>query len=49
MAANLAENVGVALLIVEATTPEEIDAAFASAAAQHAHAIVDLNDPLTNS
>jgi putative ABC transport system substrate-binding protein len=44
-----ARNLGVALLIVEATTPEEIDAAFASAAAQHADAIVDLNDPLTNS
>ncbi|MBR0717817.1 ABC transporter substrate-binding protein [Bradyrhizobium liaoningense] len=44
-----ARNLGAALLIVEATTPEEIDAAFASAAAQHADAIVDLNDPLTNS
>jgi putative tryptophan/tyrosine transport system substrate-binding protein len=43
-----ARNLGVALLIVEATTPEEIDAAFASAAAQHADAIVDLNDRLTN-
>jgi putative ABC transport system substrate-binding protein len=43
-----AQKLGVALLIVEATTPEEIDAAFASAAAQHADAIVDLNDPLTN-
>ena len=44
-----ARNLGVALLIVEATTPEEIDAAFASAAAQHADAIVDGNDPLMNS
>ena len=35
------------LLIVEATTPEEIDAAFASAAAQHADAIVDVGDALT--
>ena len=30
--ARIARNLGVALLIVEATTPEEIDAAFASAA-----------------
>jgi putative ABC transport system substrate-binding protein len=44
-----ARNLGISLLIVEATTPEEIDAAFASAAAQHADAIVDVNDPLTNS
>jgi putative tryptophan/tyrosine transport system substrate-binding protein len=44
-----ARNLGVVVLIVEATRPEEIDAAFASAAAQHADAIVDLNDPLTNS
>jgi putative tryptophan/tyrosine transport system substrate-binding protein len=35
------------LTIVEATTAEEIDLAFASAAAQHADAIVDLGDPLT--
>src|SRR5262249_50762106 len=34
--ARIARNLGVALLIVEATTPEEIDAAFISAAAQHA-------------
>ena len=40
---------GVALSIVEATTAEELNVAFASAAAQHADAIVDGNDPLTNS
>ena len=45
--ARTARNLGVALLIVEATTPEEIDAAFASAAAQHADAIVDVGDTLT--
>jgi putative ABC transport system substrate-binding protein len=38
---------GVALTIVEATTAEELDVAFASAAAQHADAIIDLGDPLT--
>jgi putative tryptophan/tyrosine transport system substrate-binding protein len=38
---------GVALSIVEATTAEELDVAFASAAAQHADAIVDLGDALT--
>ena len=42
-----ARRLGVTLLIVEATTPEEIDAAFASAAAQHADAIVDVGDTLT--
>ena len=36
-----------ALPIVEATTAEELDIAFASAAAQHADGIVDLGDPLT--
>ena len=36
-----------ALLTVEATTAEELDAAFASAAAQHADAILDLGDGLT--
>ena len=45
--ADAARKLGVALLIVEATTPEEIDAAFASAAAQHADAIVDVGDTLT--
>jgi putative tryptophan/tyrosine transport system substrate-binding protein len=38
---------GVALSIVEATTAEELNVAFASAAAQHADAIVDLGDALT--
>jgi putative ABC transport system substrate-binding protein len=42
-----ARRLGVTLLIVEATTPEEIDAAVASAAAQHADAIVDVGDILT--
>jgi len=37
----------VALLTVEATTAEELDVAFASAAAQHADAILDLGDALT--
>jgi putative ABC transport system substrate-binding protein len=40
-------SLGVALLIVEATTPEELDTAFASAVAQHADAIVIFGDPLT--
>jgi putative tryptophan/tyrosine transport system substrate-binding protein len=38
---------GVALSIVEATTAEELDVAFASAAAQHADAVMDLGDTLT--
>jgi putative tryptophan/tyrosine transport system substrate-binding protein len=38
---------GVALPIVEATTAEELDIAFASAAAQHADAIIPFGDPLT--
>jgi putative ABC transport system substrate-binding protein len=37
----------VALLTVEATTAEELDIAFASAAAHHADAIMDLGDALT--
>jgi len=45
--ASTARKLGVALLIVEATTPEELDAAFASAAAQRADAIVDVGDILT--
>ena len=45
--ARTARKLGVALPIVEATTAEELDVAFASAAAQHADAIVDLGDPLT--
>ena len=43
-----ARNLGVALPIVEATTAEELDIAFASAAAQHADAIIVFGDPLTN-
>jgi putative ABC transport system substrate-binding protein len=39
---------GVALPIVEATTAEELDNAFASAAAQHADAMIVPGDPLTN-
>jgi putative ABC transport system substrate-binding protein len=42
-----ARKLGVALPIVEATTAEELDIAFASAAAQHADAIVPFGDPLT--
>ena len=42
-----AQKLGVALPIVEATTAEELDIAFASAAIQHADAIVALGDPLT--
>jgi putative tryptophan/tyrosine transport system substrate-binding protein len=42
-----ARNMGVTLTIVEATTAEELDIAFASAAAQHADAIIDVGDPLT--
>ncbi|MEH2538411.1 MULTISPECIES: ABC transporter substrate-binding protein [unclassified Bradyrhizobium] len=43
----MARRLGVALLTVEASTAEELDTAFASAAAQHADGIVDLGDPLT--
>jgi putative tryptophan/tyrosine transport system substrate-binding protein len=42
-----ARNLGVALPIVEATTADELDIAFASAAAQHADAIFPFSDPLT--
>ena len=42
-----ARNLGVALPIVEATTAEELDIAFASAAAQHADAIIVFGDALT--
>src|SRR5262249_28339437 len=42
-----AQQLGVALPIVEATTAEELDIAFASAAAQHADAIFVFGDPLT--
>ena len=40
-------NLGVALPIFEATTAEELDIAFASAAAQHVDGIVVFGDPLT--
>jgi putative tryptophan/tyrosine transport system substrate-binding protein len=43
-----ARNLGVALTAVEATTAEELDIAFASAAAQHADAIIVFGDDLTN-
>ena len=42
-----AQQLGVALPIVEATTAEELDIAFASAATQHADAIFVFGDPLT--
>jgi putative tryptophan/tyrosine transport system substrate-binding protein len=42
-----AQKLGMALPIVEATTAEELDIAFASAAAQHADAIYPFTDPLT--
>src|SRR5882757_521616 len=43
----VAQQLGVALPIVEATTAEELDIAFASAATQHADAIAVLGDALT--
>jgi putative tryptophan/tyrosine transport system substrate-binding protein len=43
----IARNLGVALPVVEATTAEELDIAFASAAAQHADAIIPVADVLT--
>jgi len=43
----MARRLGIALLTVEATTAEELDVAFASAATQHADAIIDFGDPLT--
>ena len=43
----IARNLGVALLIVEATTAEQLDIAFASAAAQHPDAINVFGDALT--
>jgi len=42
----LAQKLGVALPIVEATTAEELDIAFASAAAQHVDAMIVLGDAL---
>jgi putative ABC transport system substrate-binding protein len=41
-----AQTLGVALLVVEATTAEELDIAFASAAVQHADAIIFFGDAL---
>ena len=43
----MARKLGINLLTVKATTAEELDVAFASAAAQHADAIIDVGDPLT--
>ena len=43
----IARNLGVAIPVVEATTAEELDIAFASAAAQHADAIIPFGDALT--
>jgi putative ABC transport system substrate-binding protein len=42
-----AQKLGVTFLVLEATTVEELDIAFASAAAQHADAINVFADPLT--
>ena len=43
-----ARSLGITLPVVEATTPEELDGAFASAAAQHADAMVVFADTLTH-
>jgi putative tryptophan/tyrosine transport system substrate-binding protein len=43
----MARKLGINLLTVKATTAEELDVAFASAATQHADAIIDVGDPLT--
>jgi putative tryptophan/tyrosine transport system substrate-binding protein len=43
-----AHNFGVALPVIEATKPEELDVAFASAVAQHADAMIVFGDNLTN-
>src|SRR5262249_6442454 len=43
-----ARRMGVALPIIEATTADELDTAFASAAAQHADAMIVFGDNLTN-
>jgi putative ABC transport system substrate-binding protein len=43
----LSRRLGIVLLIVEATNAEELDLAFASAAAQHADALLDFGDSLT--
>ena len=42
-----AQKLGVTFSVLEATTAEELDIAFASAAAQHAHAINVIGDQLT--
>jgi ABC-type uncharacterized transport system substrate-binding protein len=47
-ASNTARSMGVALPVVEATTADELDTAFASAAAQHADAMIVFGDGLTN-
>ena len=44
----ISRNLGVALPVVEATSAEELDIAFASAAAQHADAIMVFGDRLFN-
>jgi putative tryptophan/tyrosine transport system substrate-binding protein len=44
----LARNAGVALPVVEAATAEELDIAFASAAAQHADAMIVFGDLMFN-
>jgi putative ABC transport system substrate-binding protein len=41
------QNLGVTVSVVEATTPDELDLAFASAAAQHVEGIIDYGDALT--
>jgi putative tryptophan/tyrosine transport system substrate-binding protein len=43
-----AQSLGIALPVVEASKPEELDIAFASAAAQHADAMVVFSDTLTH-
>ena len=43
-----ARSFGVALPVVEATTADELDTAFASAVAQHADAMIVFGDNLTN-
>jgi putative tryptophan/tyrosine transport system substrate-binding protein len=43
----IAGKLGIVLLVVEATSAEDLDEAFASASAQHADAIVDFGDTLT--
>jgi putative ABC transport system substrate-binding protein len=43
----IGQELGVTLVPVEAATADELDAAFASAAAQNANAIIDFGDTLT--